>query len=99
MSNETLEREVLSRVTTERREFIKKYLLGPAFAAPLVASFFMRNPSGAHARTFCSNSTTEANVPTSKAQCKNGGWRTSTRPDCSPFKNQGDCVSFVETGK
>ena len=97
MSNETLEREVLSRVTTERREFIKKYLLGPAFAAPLVASFFMRNPPGAHAQTFSANCT--ANVPTSKAQCKNGGWRTSTRPDCSPFKNQGDCVSFVETGK
>jgi hypothetical protein len=97
MSNETLEGDVLSRVSTERREFIKKYLLGPAFAAPLVVSFLMRNPAGAHAQTFCSNSTPV--VPTSRAQCKNGGWRTFARPDCSPFKNQGDCISFVATGK
>jgi hypothetical protein len=30
--------------------------------------------------------------PTSKEQCKNGGWR-----DFGLFKNQGDCVSFVAT--
>jgi hypothetical protein len=29
-------------------------------------------------------------LPTSKDQCKNGGWR-----DFGVFKNQGDCVSFV----
>jgi len=33
-------------------------------------------------------------LPTSKAQCKNGGWRTFG----TLFKNQGDCVSFVATG-
>jgi 6-phosphogluconolactonase (cycloisomerase 2 family) len=33
-------------------------------------------------------------VPTSKEQCQNGGWRNFPQ-----FKNQGDCVSFVETGK
>jgi DNA-binding beta-propeller fold protein YncE len=32
--------------------------------------------------------------PTSKEQCKNGGWRNFPQ-----FKNQGDCVSFVQTGK
>jgi hypothetical protein len=31
--------------------------------------------------------------PTSKDQCKNGGWR-----DDPQFKSQGDCVSFVATG-
>jgi hypothetical protein len=31
--------------------------------------------------------------PTSKDQCRNGGWRTY-----AVFKNQGDCVSFVATG-
>jgi hypothetical protein len=31
--------------------------------------------------------------PTSKDQCKNGGWSTY-----GVFKNQGDCVSFVATG-
>jgi hypothetical protein len=30
--------------------------------------------------------------PTSKAQCKHGGWKTFTNPS---FKNQGQCVSFV----
>jgi hypothetical protein len=32
-------------------------------------------------------------LPTSKDQCKKGGWRTFG----SVFKNQGDCVSFVAT--
>jgi hypothetical protein len=31
-------------------------------------------------------------TPTSKDQCKHGGWRTY-----GVFKNQGDCVSFVAT--
>jgi Kelch motif len=39
------------------------------------------------------------NVPTSKDQCKNNGWMTLTRPDGSSFKNQGDCIQFVNTGK
>jgi hypothetical protein len=32
-------------------------------------------------------------LPTSKEQCKNGGWR-----NYPGFRNQGDCVSFVATG-
>ena len=32
--------------------------------------------------------------PTSKDQCTNGGWRTSA----PMFKNQGQCVAFVERG-
>jgi hypothetical protein len=35
--------------------------------------------------------------PTNKDQCKNDGWKTFTIP--RQFKNQGDCVSFVNTGK
>jgi hypothetical protein len=35
--------------------------------------------------------------PTSKGQCKHGGWRNFTVPH--PFKNQGDCIQFVNTGK
>ena len=31
--------------------------------------------------------------PTSKDQCRNGGWR-----DFPQFKNQGQCVAFVERG-
>jgi hypothetical protein len=32
-------------------------------------------------------------APTTKADCKNGGWKNFT----PAFKNQGDCVSFVAT--
>jgi parallel beta-helix repeat protein len=34
-----------------------------------------------------------------KAQCMNGGWQTLYRANNSPFKNQGDCVQYVNTGK
>jgi len=33
-------------------------------------------------------------LPTSKAQCMNGGWKNFG----TTFKNQGDCVSFVASG-
>ena len=36
-------------------------------------------------------------LPTSKDQCKNGGWRRFNFP--FSFKNQGDCIQFVNTGK
>lgn len=42
---------------------------------------------------------TAANVPTNKDQCKNGGWQTRTRPDGSSFRNQGDCIQYVNTGR
>ena len=39
------------------------------------------------------------NVPATANQCKNGGWMTSVRSDGSTFKNQGDCIQYVNTGK
>ena len=41
---------------------------------------------------------TPAAVPTSKDQCKNGGWRTFGAP-AGPFRNQGDCVRYVERNR
>jgi hypothetical protein len=35
----------------------------------------------------------DARVPTSKQQCEHGGWR-----DFPGFKNQGQCVAFVQRG-
>jgi hypothetical protein len=35
-------------------------------------------------------------VLTSKSECKKGGWVTSTAP---VFRNQGDCVSFLASGR
>ena len=39
-------------------------------------------------------------APSDKEQCKNGGWATfnPNRP-AGPFKNQGDCIQYVNTGK
>lgn len=35
--------------------------------------------------------------PTNKDQCKNGGWQNFNFPHT--FKNQGDCIQYVNTGK
>ena len=35
--------------------------------------------------------------PTNKDQCKDGGWQTFNTP--RNFKNQGDCIQYVNTGK
>jgi hypothetical protein len=36
--------------------------------------------------------------PTTASQCKNGGWQTQFRADGTTFKNQGDCIQYVNTG-
>ena len=39
------------------------------------------------------------NVATNKNQCKDDGWQTRVRANNTPFKNQGDCIQYVNTGK
>jgi hypothetical protein len=39
------------------------------------------------------------NAAASVSACKNGGWQHLTRADGSVFRNQGDCVQYVNTGK
>lgn len=39
----------------------------------------------------------ETGPPTNKDQCKNGGWKKFDTP--RTFKNQGDCIQYVNTGK
>jgi hypothetical protein len=38
-------------------------------------------------------------VATNKDECKNGGWQTYRRANGTTFRNQGDCVSYVNTGR
>jgi hypothetical protein len=38
-------------------------------------------------------------IATNKDQCKNGGWQTYRRANGSTFKNQGDCIQYVNTGQ
>jgi hypothetical protein len=53
--------------------------------------------AGQQGRNYSMNA---SNVPpTSKDQCKNGGYKQFTDPNGNPFKNQGDCVSFTNNGK
>jgi hypothetical protein len=40
-----------------------------------------------------------AGVVTKKDECKKGGWADLTREDGTSFKNQGDCIQYVNTGK
>lgn len=37
--------------------------------------------------------------PENGGACKNDGWQARTRADGSSFKNQGDCIQYVNTGK
>jgi hypothetical protein len=37
--------------------------------------------------------------PNNKEQCKNGGWQFFLRANNTPFKNQGDCIQYMNTGK
>ncbi len=40
-----------------------------------------------------------SSVPTDQNHCQVYSWMIFYRPDGSPFKNQGDCIQFVNTGK
>jgi hypothetical protein len=42
---------------------------------------------------------TTGKVASSKDECKKGGWVDMTRADGTTFKNQGDCIQYVNTGK
>ncbi len=38
-------------------------------------------------------------IATTKDACKNNGWQSLSRAGGSSFKNQGDCIQYVNTGK
>jgi uncharacterized protein (UPF0548 family) len=38
-------------------------------------------------------------TPASRDDCKDGGWERLRRADGAPFRNQGDCVSYVNIGR
>jgi hypothetical protein len=37
--------------------------------------------------------------PTNAAACRNGGWQNFQRANGTTFKNQGDCIQYVNTGR
>jgi hypothetical protein len=38
-------------------------------------------------------------IATNKDTCKDGGWQSLSRSNGTAFKNQGDCIQYVNTGK
>lgn len=44
-------------------------------------------------------STTTFDFEPSINDCKNNGWQSLKKPDGSSFKNQGDCIQYINTGK
>ena len=57
-------------------------------------------PTGTTTTTTGSTSVADCHTPTpiTADQCKHGGWRHLADKNGTPFKNQGDCVSYVATG-
>ena len=48
MSDDELDRELLKRVPMDRREFVRRAVIGAAFAVPVVASFAAGELAGGH---------------------------------------------------
>jgi hypothetical protein len=70
-------------------------ILGPTYAVTIRVTNDVPGGSGSHTLAYAGNfahSIELAFFPTTKKQCKKGGWR-----NFGFFKNQGDCVSFVAT--
>ena len=75
---------------------------GNAFQVPPVTKMLFRESGDTN--TFDINkgflvdglSLSSTSPPMSKDECKNGGWASFTDPS---FKNQGDCISYVNNGK
>ena len=89
-----------ARITTAAGTFLDR---GYADLALSARSGCRRSPQGdeygcnfhySFRETFRSDGIAPGPVPTDEAQCKNDGYKTF-----GVFKNQGDCVSFVRTGR
>jgi hypothetical protein len=46
-----------------------------------------------------SGQTTTFDFEPHRDDCKSGSWQTLLRQNGTPFKSQGDCVSYIETGQ
>src|SRR6266568_7072309 len=96
--------EVLAHVTADRRDFIRKYVLGAAFAVPVVASFFMRGGSG-FGSTFTTNSvcfTSNSGARMCTCFTSNGSITVTVPTSPNDCKNGGwtrvartDCTTFA----
>ena len=74
----------------------RRVVSAPDFGLEYIGDVYLRARGGADGDTVTYTSYAEGTyaVPTSKVECKNGGWQDFSNP---AFKNQGQCVSFVMT--
>jgi hypothetical protein len=90
MSEEQLEREVLSRVELDRRSFVKRVVLGTSFAVPVVASFQMDALTMNSASALVPNQTIAPGVGEVSPVQTQSGTQTSTQTS-----NQNNAQSVV----
>ena len=70
-----------------------------AFSATIMQAYNFEDPaiSGAILAPYTARWSNP--VPTNADQCKNNGWTSVFRANGTAFKNQGDCIQYVNTGK
>jgi hypothetical protein len=75
------------------------YVTGPTESTnfPTTPGAFQKVFGGGFSDAFVSKFSFGIGPPRKIQDCKNGGWKKFTVP--SKFKNQGDCIRFVTTGK
>jgi hypothetical protein len=72
-----------------------------AFKGTIMQAYNFDDPAipGAILAPYTAHWSNSVPVPTTANQCKNGGWKNVFRADGNGFKNQGDCIQYVNTGK
>jgi hypothetical protein len=80
MSEDHLEREVLGEVGMDRRNFVKKLVLGAAFAVPVISSFDMLTSSVAGGQTCTASNGSVSGSGESGSGLQGGGGGTYAGP-------------------
>jgi len=72
-----------------------------AFKEVIMQAYNFEDPdiAGAVLAPYTAHWSNSVAVPSNANQCKNNGWQSVSRPNGTAFKNQGDCIQFVNTGK
>jgi hypothetical protein len=89
MSEEELERTVLDRLAVDRREFVRRFLRGAAFAAPVIASFDM-NTALADARRARHRGSVRNPTANGPRIYLGNGWQTNSRHAFPYDQHHGD---------
>ena len=91
MSEDHLEKEVLGKVRMDRRNFIKKAIVGTAFAIPAIASFDMLAMSGSADGVTCT-------VPNQQSGTSGSGTTGGTGGTRKKNNTEGACGGTPDGG-